>query len=221
MKGKWFLALMPVLLLQSCVLLLKDNISGSGRVTTESRAVSGINGMELNAIGEAQVVVGSAEALVVEAEDNLMQYITTEVVNGRLKLDISRNVTISPTRPIRYTIIVKDINDAVINGSGDISISGISENSMNLNINGSGSINASGDCVYLNTDIAGSGSINASDLMANIVNTDISGSGSATVWASDNLNALISGSGNINYYGNPNVTKNITGSGSVHFLGYK
>ena len=49
----------------------------------------------------------------------------------------------------------------------------------------------------------------------------ISGLGSATVWATETLDASISGAGNIEYYGDPQVTKQVSGLGNVEGKGEK
>ena len=54
-------------------------VSGSGKVTEEEREVSGFTGVELATIGNLTIELGERESLHIEAEDNLMRYLETEV----------------------------------------------------------------------------------------------------------------------------------------------
>jgi hypothetical protein len=63
--------------------------------------------------------------------------------------------------------------------------------------------------------ISGSGSYNARDFKTTDSTVKISGFGSATITASQTLNATISGAGTVTYYGSPQVTQSVSGAGSV------
>ena len=63
-----------------------DQISGSGNVITQERPVSGFNKIAMSGSGELIITQGSKEGLTVEAEDNIMEYIETEVKDETLEL---------------------------------------------------------------------------------------------------------------------------------------
>ena len=54
-------------------------VTGSGRVTSETRAVSGITRVALEGMGEVVIQEGAAESLTIEAEDNILPLITSAV----------------------------------------------------------------------------------------------------------------------------------------------
>src|SRR5687767_8419257 len=91
------------LVLSACGLFQGDDdrvITGSGRVTSETRAVSGITAIALEGLGEVVVQQGATEGLIIEAEDNLLPLITSTVENGTLRLAFDRATwrdTIRPT----------------------------------------------------------------------------------------------------------------------------
>jgi hypothetical protein len=57
-------------------------MTGSGNVITESRDVAGFNEIALGGIGTGIVTQGDEEALTIEAEDNLLPPIGSEVREG-------------------------------------------------------------------------------------------------------------------------------------------
>ena len=93
-------------------------LRGSGDLITESRTVSGFDEIVVLGSGKVIVDVTGTESLEIEAEDNLMEFLTTEVVNGRLELGVESGRLISPSRDITYTITASQLNTVTISGSG-------------------------------------------------------------------------------------------------------
>ena len=56
-----------------------ETIQGSGNVTSESRNVSNFNEVELQGIGNLTVQQTGSESLTIEAEENIIPYLKTEV----------------------------------------------------------------------------------------------------------------------------------------------
>ena len=68
-------------------------VRGSGDVVEEVREVSGFTGVALlEGIGELTIKGGETESLRIEAEDNLMPYLETEVRKGTLEIDVQDGV---------------------------------------------------------------------------------------------------------------------------------
>ena len=215
-------------------------INGSGNVISETRKVSGFNSVSLSGIGELTIKVGDEESLLIEAEDNLVPLLTSEVSQGKLDLGTKPGVSLNPTKPIRYTLVVKDLNaieisglgsvrsvalkadriNIAVSGSGNLSIAGIEADQLIVDISGLGSVTvAAGKVNSQKISLSGSGSYKANDLESSSADVEISGLGNATLWAKDQLKANISGSGNVDYYGSPAVTADRSGLGRVNGLG--
>ena len=222
MKMKITILMILVASLSSCIISL-DSITGSGNVVSEVRNLNYdgvISSVEQNTLCDVTIAIGSAETMVIEAEQNLIPYIQTSVSGGKLVISTRNNKQLIPTKPIRATVILKQINGIVLNGSGDINASDINDSSVQVQLNGSGNIKLSGYSDYLTTKLCGSGNIDAKDLISSYVTAETTGSGNTKVYASKTLNAAISGSGDIIYYynffsGSPYVVETKTGSGRV------
>ena len=186
---------------------------GSGNVITESRLVGGFDEIDLSGSGTVVVVVNGTESLTIEAEDNIMPLLTTEVHNGRLEL--STKSSISPTVTVIYTISAATLEGVSISGSGDITATGIDADSFNADVSGSGQIEVVGTTGALSVDISGSGKYDGGDLVASVATVSVTGSGDAVVNATNELDAEVSGSGNIEYIGDPSLVSSISGSGDV------
>jgi hypothetical protein len=185
------------------------------------------------------VTQGDQESLVVEADDNLLSHLRTEVRGSTLYLGLHTNDVgdiLQPTRPIKYYVSLKTVEALVLSGSGDIQAANVEAEQLDLNLTGSGNITidslsakavrstitGSGNCrvgggtAQIETvGIGGSGNYTADKLQSTASTVTINGSGEADVWARETLEAGITGSGTVRYYGTPQVTRRVTGSGTI------
>jgi hypothetical protein len=200
----------------------RDTIEGSGTLATETRAVSGFSEIVLEGQGDAEIVFGAGEALVIEAEDNLLPYLTTTVRGAQLVISTRPNVDLLPTRPIRYSVTVTQLDGIRISGSGNVTVPEVVADRLEFEISGSGGITAAGAVDEVEAVLSGSGSIAAGDLQALAADVDLPGSGNIVVWATQRLHLKLGGSGSISYYGQPSdLEQEVTGSGTVRALGDK
>jgi hypothetical protein len=206
-----------VVLIATVAMLTACSVTtGSGKVVSESRTVSGFTKIDLSGAGDVIIEQNGTEALTIEAEDNLIPKLTSEVVNGTLRLGEKSNLTIHLTKPVTYRVSMKDVSGLMISGSGTVTASTITAPSLAVDLSGSGKITVGGTVEQQDLKISGSGEYRAKDLQTKVASAEISGSGNATVTVSDKLDAQLSGSGQLTYYGNPpQVTREVSGSGRV------
>jgi hypothetical protein len=233
-----------VLTLSACnTFVLNGNmVRGSGVVGSDDRPVSGFTGIVLNGSGDATITQGDTESLKIEADDNILPLITSDVVGGKLVLGFKPMTSVTTTLPIRFTITVKDLTSLELNGSGNANVGSLSTSThaitlrgsgnvvlaslqasqLSVDGNGSGDINVNGGKVSGQTiRIFGSGSVTSPNLESQTASVSIFGSGGVQVWANGSLDVNIAGSGSVSYYGSPTVSQKIAGSGSVTSRGNK
>jgi len=186
---------------------------GSGNLITETRDVSDFDEIVLLGSGDVIVTVTGTESLEIEAEDNIMPLLTSDVVDGRLELGQTESITTS--RGITYTITAAQLVGVTIKGSGDINGTDIDAISFEAAIEGSGNIDITGTSDDLTVRIEGSGEVDGRDLTSATGTVTIDGSGSAVVNVTDDLTVTINGSGDVEYMGDPVLNQTINGSGSV------
>ena len=229
------LTIIAVLALVACTTTINiGGIRGSGEMISETRDVTGFTNVVLEGSGTVIIDIDGTPSLTIEAEDNLMSHLTSDVADGRLTL--GSDSTISPTREIIYTVgvaaldgvaidgsgtittddVESDSLEATIRGSGIISLGAIAVTDFDASISGSGRIEVSGSTTELTVSIPGSGTFAGAELEAMGGTVDIAGSGDAVVNVTDSLVADVSGSGSVEYLGNPpTVRTDISGSGSI------
>jgi hypothetical protein len=190
-------------------------LRGSGNLITETRDVSDFDEIVVLGSGKVIVDVTGTESLEIEAEDNIMEFLTTEVIDGRLELGFESGQLLSPRRDITYTITASQLNGVTIRGSGDIDASNIDTDTFAAQISGSGDVDPVGTSDHLEVTISGSGRFDGTDLESVTGEVKVSGSGNVVVNVTDDLDVSISGSGDVKYIGNPSLNSNISGSGDI------
>lgn len=206
-------ALVLVLLLGSFVVLGCAGERRSGNVTSETRDVSGFTEVAFNGTGNLAIRQTGSESLTIEAEDNILPRLKTEVRNNHLTIE--PNTNIQPMETINYELTVKDLRALEVDGAGSIDASDIKTDSLQVTTGGAGNISMTGEADSQDVDISGAGSYRAENLESKRAKIDLSGAGHAVVKVSDALEANISGLGSVEYIGNPTVSQNITGFGNI------
>lgn len=191
--------------------------SGKGptNVTEESRNVSGFEEVELGGIGNLSIEQTGSESLSVEAEEDVLPKIRTEVVGKRLIIGFEPNATVHTTEPINYKLTVEDLNALEVSGPANVEAEGIGTDRLAVTIGGAGNVKTGGEADEQEIEISGAGNYRAEGLESKEVNIHIAGSGSAIVNASEELDARISGIGSVEYIGDPTVEQDISGVGRV------
>jgi len=213
-----------------------NTVRGSGSLVTEERPVSAFERIELSGIGKLIIRLGSEEALVIEAEDNLLEYIETTVRGDTLEIGSREGMNMQPTEPIIYNLTVKSLDSISVSGLGNVVVPELEATRFSVDISGAGDVNLdslhaeqlvvsvsglgsvgidAGQVSAQTIDISGSGDYNGRNLESQTTDVQVSGLGSATLWATQDLLVNISGSGSVRYAGDPNVDSDISGLGSL------
>jgi hypothetical protein len=188
---------------------------GSGVSATQTRGVAAFDRVELAGGNNVVIRVGEKQSVVVKADDNLLNRVTTHVRSGALVIGNTPG-SLAAKSPMSVEVNVPSLKALALTGSGNILVSGIKTESLTVTLSGSGNLLGSGTATSLDITVSGYGNARFTQLVANKVHAVISGSGAIFVTATKNLDASVPGSGTIIYAGNPqDVTKSVTGSGAI------
>jgi hypothetical protein len=192
-----------------------SSTQGSGVVVTQARDVPPFTGVELAGFNNVVVRVGEDQSVVVKADDNLIERVTTEVRSGTLVIGNTPG-SFSTRSPMSVEVTVPTLDALTLTGSGNVIADDLDADSLTVDLPGSGTLTGSGTATRLDVTVGGSGVVQFTQLVANDVRAAVTGSGSIFVTATKSLDASVSGSGAIVYTGSPqDVTRSVTGSGAI------
>jgi hypothetical protein len=175
----------------------------------------GLTRVELAGTSKVIVRARATKSVVVRGDDNLLHLITTEVRDGTLV--VSQKGDFTSQRGIEVIVATPSLVGAKLSGTGSLAVTGVHDKSFEVDLSGTGSLDANGSTNRVDVTLSGVGDARLRQLVSAETHVVLSGTGSASVVATKSLDASLSGSGSITYYGLPqHVKTNITGTGAIH-----
>jgi hypothetical protein len=188
---------------------------GSGVPATQARDVDAFHGLELAGSNNVVVRVGEKQSVVVHADDNLLDRVTTDVRSERLVVANTPG-SFRTNGPMSVEVGVPTLDTLTLTGSGNVVVHGVSTERLMVTLPGSGTLTGDGTATRLDITVDGSGVVQFTRLVAADVGAVVNGSGSIFVTATKSLNASVPGSGAVLYAGHPqDVTTSVPGSGAI------
>lgn len=227
------LAIMGISVCASCQ--TRKTVTGNGNVITRERNTGSFDGLVVSTGIDVYLKQGENYKISVEADENLHDYIITEVKGNVLHVYSDANIR-HAEKKVAY-ITMKDIRSVKTSSAGDVtgetpvkaqnlelsaSSAGnikldVTADELEVNISSSGDITLTGETGILDADLSSAGDLNAHDLIAREAEISVSSAGDAEINVTERLTARASSAGDINYSGNPKmVDSNSSSAGSVH-----
>ncbi len=213
---------------------MRKTVYGNNKVVTEERNAGYFAGLKVSSGIDVFLKQGSSEAISVEADDNLQEYILTEIRAGVLHVYTEVNIREAEKKVVYVTM--KEVNSVRTSSAGDVtgetpvktdklelsaSSAGnisleVSANEIDIEISSSGDITLSGNADALEAELSSAGDLNAYNLIVREADISVSSAGDADINVSEKLTARASSAGDINYKGDPKyVDAHSSSAGSI------
>jgi hypothetical protein len=199
-----------------------NRIKGSGNVKSETRNVNGFTGVKTMTAINIYLTQGNEFSVRVEADDNLIDKIVTEVKDGVLRVYVDK-VNITWKEKMNVYVTMKDIDYIGASSAGDVicmnliksddlkirtSSAGdvkveVDADRLDLKTSSSGDISISGKANYLEASTSSAGDIKGYDLTVKEADIKTSSAGDVKITVTEKLTARASSAGDIYYMGEP------------------
>jgi len=190
-------------------------VVGSGIPASETRELPPFNRVELAGGNQVTIRVGGEQSVVVHADDNILDRVTTRVSGGKLSIGNEAG-GFTTSNPMRVDVTVPAVDELTLSGSGTIGAEGVDVDELTIALSGSGAVSASGLAQHVAVELNGSGDVQLQDLVGQDVRARLTGTGRIAVHVTESLDASVPGTGSIEYSGNPpQVSQSVNGVGSV------
>ncbi|MCF6280443.1 MAG: DUF2807 domain-containing protein [Flavobacteriaceae bacterium] len=233
MKTKITVLLLILITATSCM-VGGFGIQGNGDVISEDRNISSdFTAIKVSQGIQVYLTQGNNVDLSVEADENIMDLLVTEVEGDVLKIYFDKNVN-RATKNVYLTAVdinnIKTSSGAHVKGKGVIKTTSLTLNSssgsgLNLEINADNvdcntssgaNMKLSGTTQTFDGNASSGSHIKANNLKSEISKSDVSSGASIRVHASEKITASASSGGSIDFYGNPKtVSKSKSSGGSI------
>jgi len=210
-------------------------IKGNRNVVSEDRKITA-DFTEIKVSQGIQVFLtqGNDININVEADENIIDLLITEVKGDVLKIYFDKNVSRAKAKNVYLTIDkitgIKVSSGAHVKSEGvirakNLDLSSTSGSGLKLNINASkvtcstssgANVKLTGETEHFSGSSSSGSNINANNLIAKTSKASASSGAGISLFASETLNATASSGGNISYKGNPEtVNKSKSSGGSI------
>lgn len=210
-----------------------QRINGNGHVVKQERDIGTFHAISVSSAFEVFLTQGNTEELVIEADENLMDYIETKIVGGTLKIFTHGNIV--KTTEMKVYLTFKDIGKIKISGAVDlegqnamrfneleIDASGASEidlkieaKELYLDLSGASEIELHGKVERVKIDCSGASDLDAEGLEVDYLELDASGASKLIVFVTQKLVLDVSGASTIRYKGDPTIEVDSSGASTV------
>jgi len=222
-----------VILTTACNII--DFEKGNGEIGSEKRMLSTFSEIQLVGNYEIRLKNGLKGQLVIVTDNNLFEYIQSEVINDVLIIESTKKIhskdgiklyiTYQQLAVLKSTgasilktenTIVSDIFELEVPGAGIIDLE-VDVNDLEITLAGAGMVKLRGQANNQNISLNGVGSYKAFDLKSNSCTINVRGMGGAEINVKENLNAYVNGVGSIKYRGNPHTVEDkVSGIGTIY-----
>src|SRR5690554_272657 len=228
------IAIGTAIILSACNFNFSAGERGNGHVVTEERSVSDFTEVKASAGMDVYLSEGDANKVVVEADENLLPLITTEVKDGKLTITTSGNIGFYKSKKVYVTY--RELTDisatsgAEIVGNSVIRSERLSLNSssgaeiklevfsreLSATSSSGADIEIKGKASSFNAQASSGSELDAQKLEAINRIARASSGAKINLTVKEKLETHVSSGADINYYGNPvSVNSNKSSSGSV------
>ena len=215
----------------SCYIDNIETISGNGKVVKQQREVQNFSGLKVATGIDVIITQSDNIAVTVEADENLHDWIKTEVVNGELKIYSDKNIRSAKEKKVYVhykklngidissagdvdseNALVTDELDIEMSSAGNLTLT-VEADKVEIDISSAGNARLSGKTNYFKADLSSAGDLNAFELEAKVGDISVSSAGNARVFITEEASFKSSSAGDIDYKGEPRLKNISTSSG--------
>jgi hypothetical protein len=207
-------------------------------VKEEFRTLTEFTGIKANGAFIITVVQGKGSSVKIEAEQQMLSRIRTEVKDGILSIYTEGKT--ETENPMMIYVTTEQLKKAEMNGASrlrsetdlhvnELTLKTSGAGSIDLKVkaagvdvisNGAGKIELCGSALKLTATLSGASSLNAYDLQTDFASVKTTDASNAKITANDTFNGQANGASYINYKGAPGKKKiNTTGASFIEKAG--
>src|ERR1044071_1332617 len=139
-------------------------MSGSGKRELQKRNVAPFTSISAEGAFTIEVTCQKDASLEVEGDDNVLEFVTSDVNGNILRLKNTKNY--STSEPVKFRISVPNLEGLSVNGAGHVEIKNLNNDKFEIDTNGAPTIVVSGNTKVIGVGANGAGKIDAHNLHA-------------------------------------------------------
>lgn len=212
----------------------QQTIRGNGNISEENRSASSFNSISATEGIEVIISLGDNESIRVEADENVIKYIKTDIKENKLRVHVENGVQLKDCTKKVY-VTYKKLNEIKASSGGSLKATeSIAANNLDLSassgghlklelnvenleasVSSGGIMKLKGNSVNIDLSASSGGILKASDLNGESCDSDVSSGGILNIGEFASIDADASSGGILTYRGEPKE-KDISKSSGGH-----
>lgn len=213
-----------------------ESIKGNGNIERSERKLSGFDGLQSCCSMEITVRLGQKHRVEIEADENILPYVTAEVSQGMLQFRIQKGVAVAPSQKIKVFVSMPSLQNLEASSSSKTIVEGICKSDQlridisssakvdlhfegrELLVEGSSSsrLELRGQAEQTHIDVSSSCQVVGNNFTSRKLRMDGSSSSRVELQVTEELRAEVSSSAKLIYGGDPTkVFTDVNSSGKV------
>jgi hypothetical protein len=164
---------------------------GEGSIVAESRSLGPVSRIEAAAGVQVKVTIGPAEPLVVHAQENIQDKLTTDVRSGTLRIEAKEDFVVA--EPVVIDVTVPSLDGISLSGGASIEVQGLTADSLDLWLAGGARATITGSVERMTLQATGGAVASLAGLSAVDVTVELNGGATADVQATGSVEGTASG----------------------------
>lgn len=186
---------------------------GSGLLAVEDRPVGTFTGINASTGIEVIATVSDDTSVQVEADDNLIPLITTEVIDDVLHVKVVGSL--STKNPIKVILKTRELTRVVATSGARIEASKLNGETWKVTVNSGASVIARGSVASQTVDASSGASYQAKELETDTTTVDASSGASVTVSVLNRFVGSVASGARVKYSGKPEHVTTSSSSGGL------
>ncbi len=236
MKSRTTLILLAAILMAftSCDKIIMP----SGNITQENHSFSNYSEIDISDAFDVSLTFSpTAEGIIIEADDNVHQYIDIKKIDNRLYIGVERNYSLQGPTTLKAYISTDQaisglyasgashfkVTDQLVASSANIELSGASRflgtvdvDRLTIKASGASNINLEGSTNYLNVNASGACHIGGYDLFNKDIDVALSGASNGNFTFDGTMDVIASGASSILYKGDGTLgSQDLSGASTI------
>ncbi|TFW36157.1 head GIN domain-containing protein [Massilia horti] len=188
----------------------------TAQANDEVRVVPAFTSISVQGPISVTVEGGTTQSMNIRGSDKFIQALTSQVVNGELRLRLPDKSFMTKAGDQRIIITMPQLRAFSAEGAGEIKLENMRGERLDVSYKGAGRMLITGKVDALKLKAEGVGEVNTKGLITHDADVDFRGIGEVQVYAKNKLDAVVRGMGSLTYFGKPQtVNKSVAGLGKV------
>jgi len=186
---------------------------GSGPTVSENRTVAEFDRIEVDAGIAVEIQIGPVQSVQVQAQQEVLPRITTEVASGVLKIHHASAFVAAQTPHV--AVVTPALNGVAASGGSQVTADGIAADTFDVNLNGGSTLTATGTANAVAVQVNGGARASLFGLLAKTVFLDVNGGSNADVNASVAVTGSVNGGSSATVAGGGAINASANGGSSI------